>query len=247
MKHTLYVDAHCHLAEFGLEDILGFVKTTYVVAVSEDLDSSTKTLGLAENLRRVVPCVGIHPWEAHRATERDVREIERLVASRDLRCLGEAGLDRRFVPKTWHKQLCVFRSLLRIARDYDLVVNLHAAGAWREVCEEVIRKDIRCAIFHWYTGPLDTLEQIFEVGYYITINPSIRIQGRQRRIVEVADLGRIMTESDGPYNYRGLYLNPRMLPELVGILSELKGVASTYVKAKIWENFKAVFADELHP
>ncbi len=231
------VDVHCHLYEFKRTDIDDF-KDMLILAVSDDYESSRKTLELADEYSNVIPAVGLHPWLLSEVNPKEeLKRISKLINNYDVRVLGEIGLDKKFTPETFNKQLEVFRELLALAKDYDLKVNLHAAGAWREVYDEVLSYDIDSVLFHWYTGPLDLLEEIISQGFFISINPAIKIQDKHRKVLEYAKIDHILTESDGPYNYRGLKLTPKMVEELVKSISILKNLPLETVKTKIFENF----------
>jgi len=222
-----YVDAHCHAHEFEEGQIEKYGEMfEMIVAVSDDAQSSARTLELARKYRHLIPCVGIHPGSLKEVSdlEAQLNEVERLAASGEVRCLGEIGLDLAFVPETYDLQLQVFRRLLEIARDYDLSVNLHTAKAWRPALEEVLRYGIKRALFHWYTGPPDVLTEIVSRGFFISINPSIKISRKHREIAARAPLSSITFESDGPYEYRGLYLTPTMIPETITIVAADRGV-----------------------
>lgn len=239
MDSVPFVDAHCHLAEFKHSDVKKLTMNTIIVAVSDDLESSFRTLKIANS--SVIPCVGIHPWNVKGETFKELRELEKLIANSDVNCMGEVGLDRKFVGHTLKSQVKIFNELLKIAKEYELVLNLHAAGAWKEVFECVKTAKINKAIFHWYTGPLQILNEILNEGYMITVNPSIVIQKRQREIVRNIGLDNILSESDGPYKYRGMYLTPSLIPKLVSYIASLKGLNEFDVKKIIYDNLKKYF------
>lgn len=242
---TSLVDAHVHAHEYGEEDwksIAGLGDRVIIVAVSEDLESSQETLRLTPPPNtRLVPCVGIHPWNAHKATQKDLGGIEKLVGGGRVECIGEVGVDRKFVPQTWETQVRVFNRMLEIAREYSLPVNIHAAGAWREALELVLKARVEKALFHWYTGPLDVLKDIVEAGYLLSVNAAAEIQAKQRRIIEEAPLSAMVTESDGPYEYRGLRLSTSMIPRLVGMIAEIKGTDGSKVASRVWANLTGGF------
>jgi len=54
-------------------------------------------------------------------------------------------------------------------------LNIHAAGTWKEVLEYLIKYDINRALIHWYTGPIDLVKEIERLGYYISINPALKV------------------------------------------------------------------------
>lgn len=241
MLKVAYVDSHCHLYEYSESDVEDFTSYFLIAAVSDDIYSSLKTLTIASKYSNVIPCIGIHPWEVGNTPKEHIGKIVDLISKYEVKCLGEIGLDRRFVPETIDRQREFFIQLLQIAQDYDLTMNIHAVNTWAEVLGLLRKYDIERAIFHWYTGPLDLIDEIVDAGYYISINPAYTVQEKHRKVIHYADLEYIVTESDGPYNYRGLKLNPKMIKETVKYIAEIKGLNIEKVRNIIYENFKKIF------
>ncbi len=237
-----YVDAHCHLYEFNEHEIKSFLKNTLIAAVSDDLESSMITIRLSKKYKNIVPCIGIHPWEINNASLNDVLELEKVIIKYGIKCLGEVGLDRKFVPETIDRQRMFFNEFLRMAREYNLSMNIHSVNTWREVYELLVKNDVEKAVFHWYTGPLDLIDEIVNAGYYISINPAYRIQEKHRMVVEYVDLDYIVTESDGPYEYKGLKLNPLMIDETLKYIAHVKDLNLNLVKRIVRRNFEKVFS-----
>lgn len=236
-----YVDSHCHLYEYSGSEVKEFTRCFLIAAVSDDVHSSIKTLTMASKYNNVIPCVGIHPWEIGSTPREHIGKIMDLVSKYEVKCLGEIGLDRKFVPETIDRQREFFTQLLQIARDYDLTVNIHAVNTWIEVLGLLRKYDIERAVFHWYTGPLELIDEIISAGYYISINPAYTIQEKHRKVVDYVDLEYMVTESDGPYNYRGLKLNPEMIKETVKYIAEIKNLNAEETRNVIYENFKKIF------
>jgi len=239
MDNTPFVDAHCHLVEFKYSDIKKLIRNTIIIAVSEDFESSLKTLKITNN--NVIPCVGIHPWNIKEDAFIELEKLEKLIADSNISCMGEVGLDKKFVAHTWKVQVKIFNRLVEIAKEYELILNLHAAGAWKDVFERVKAARISKAIFHWYTGPFHLLNEIVNEGYMITVNPSIIMQKKQRELVMKMDLRNVLSESDGPYKYRGLYLTPSLIPKLISYIASLKGLNEEYVRKIIYDNLRRYF------
>ncbi len=246
----LLVDAHCHLHEYSEEDIKRILskQPLIIIAVSDDYLSSLRTLALARMYKQaVIPCLGIHPWSVHELADpiAEAKKIVRLCVDANVNCIGEVGLDRKFYPETFDIQLRVFKVFLEAARDYDMVLNIHAAGAWDDVLKLLLQYRIRRALIHWYTGPLSLLNEIVKHGYFISINPAVKVQKKHANIAERAPLESILTESDGPYNYRGLKLSPLLLPDTVRELSRIKGVSYSSVVEAVRNNVYRLFSLDL--
>ncbi len=235
----MLVDCHCHCHEFSDEELAKFSEIK-LVAVSDDVRSSQRTLELAKRLG-AVPCLGIHPWNVGKARPEDLSEALRLIEKSEAPCIGEVGLDKRFVPETYEKQREFFSAFLRLAKEYDLVLNVHAPDAWRDVVEALRKADVDRALIHWYTGPLDLLEEIAQYGFYISINPAVKIQKKHRDVAEAARPDMVVLESDGPYEYRGLRLEPPMVKETVKVLAEIWRTTPEEAEEKLYANAARLF------
>ena len=232
-----YFDMHCHLHEYSDEEIEQILDSldVVIVAVSEDLETFHRTLGLAEKFGdRIVACAGFHPWSLRERDPSEARELAKQASRAGVTCIGEVGLDKKFLPlETFEKQVEVASIFLDLARELDAYVTLHAPGAWRETLDLVSKHGVEKAMFHWYTGPLDLIPKIIDSGYYISINPAVRIQEKHKRVAKATPLDRMVLESDGPYNYRGLRLDPRMIPETITIISHLRGEPVSRIEEKV--------------
>lgn len=239
-----YVDVHTHFAEYDsgkAAELLSSIDII-VVAVSDDYESSLRTLELASRFKgRVAPCLGLHPWSVGETRGDPVAEAARIVElalDSGVRCIGEVGLDTKFVPETIEKQRQVFRVFLEAARDHGLLLNLHTAGTWREVYELLVRYDVGYANFHWYTGPLDLIGAIEASGYTISVNPAVKIQRKHRAVVAAAPDNIILTESDGPYKYKGMEMSPLLVPDVVREIAAIKGYEVGRVEKIVLQNFE---------
>jgi TatD DNase family protein len=235
---TVIVDSHIHLHELPHHMISKYCNNGEFVllAVSDDIMSSEKTIGLSSECGNVVAAVGIHPWKIKIGiSPEELRRLEDLAGR--VRFLGEVGLDKRFVPETFDAQLTFFRKVLSLAERRGMGLSIHAAGAWREVLDELTSYRIRAAAIHWFTGPHTLLKEIVDRGYYIGVNVALKIQRKARLIVEKAPIDILLTESDAPYNYRGLTLTPDEIPAVLRIISDLKGVKVDEVTEAILKNF----------
>jgi len=240
IRSPLY-DAHCHLHEFSDPEIERFITNGYVIiAVSDDLSSSIRTLGIYRKYtNNVIPCIGLHPWNIEKESRENIEHLVSLIDREKPPCIGEVGLDKRFLPESsFEKQAEIFRSFLEVASSIDAVVNIHAVDAWRDALKMVISSGVRRAIFHWFNGPEDVLREIIDVGYMVSINAAIKVQDKHKRIARLADLSSILVEIDGPYNYRGMKLSPDMLGEALSIIAEVKGISREDVERTVERNFR---------
>jgi len=221
----MIADVHCHLHEYSDKDLETFTKLNmFIIAVSDDYNSSLKTLNISKKYSWVIPALGIHPWSIKDTSIDEARIIAELIMKNGIRIIGEVGLDTKFVPNTIKYQREVFKYFLELASEFKLSMNLHTPNTWSEVFKLILQYDIPTAIFHWYTGPQHLLKEFEAHNMFISINPAITIQKKHREIARKAPMDIILIESDGPYNYRGLNLGPHMVNDTIEYLAKLKEV-----------------------
>lgn len=237
------VDSHIHLHEYG-ENWVRYCGGRYLVlAVSDDVSSSQRTVELSKRCEPLVPAVGVHPWSVDKAdVSLALRSIEAIVTEHGVPFLGEVGLDRVFHPETFDVQLAVFKGFLRMAAEYGLGLSVHAAGAWREVLDLLKEYRVTAAVIHWYTGPLELISEIVSEGYFIGINPALLVQKKHEAVLDRSPIEYILTESDGPYNYRGLALGPELIDTLLKKISEVKSMEIGEVSEQIVRNFQRLLS-----
>jgi len=225
-KITL-VDGHAHLDEIeDLEDALREASEAQlkgIVGVGVDRASNEKILKIAEENPGVVyPAIGYHPWEMK---EEKVEENLSFIRAHVERCvaLGEIGLDYKVKVKK-DLQWRVFGELLGIALENDKPVIIHCRYSHKRALEMVIEKGIERAVFHWYTGPIDLLDEILKRGYFISATPALAYSPPHQEAVRKAPLERILLETDSPVSYQGKEARPKDVWITLKEVARLKGV-----------------------
>jgi len=234
-----YIDSHCHLYKFNEIEIKRIIKNkdTIILSVSEDLESSLKNLVLSQLNENVIPAIGIHPWNIEKINENTFKIIEDIIKDNKIKIIGEIGLDKKFKPETYEKQKEIFEKFLNLAKEYDLNLNLHTPNASNDVFDLLIKYDIKKAYFHWYSGDEKLLEEIIDKGYFIGINVATIVNEKYKKYIEIADIKNIITESDGPYNYKGIILHPDMLKDLYKLISDIRKINLEELSNIIQNNF----------
>lgn len=224
----LYYDMHCHLDEFSDKEIEGLfdaIKDLRIVAVSEDLKSFNRVVDLSERFPNVVPCAGFHPWSLRDHDISEAWELLRLTTRYGVKCIGEVGLDRHFMPiDTMQSQVKVFRAYAEAAKELDALLNIHSPDAWRDALSIAVEVGVPKVMFHWYSGPLNLIPEIIGRGYFISINVALKVQPKLKDVAKATPANFMVFESDGPYNYHGLRLTPLMIPDLAKEVASIKAV-----------------------
>jgi len=129
---------------------------------------------------------------------------------------GEIGLDFRNVHDTtqYDAQHRVLEFFLSAAKEQDKVVNLHTSGAEPEVLELLERYDIRRAIIHWYSGPVEPLRRMVARGYLFTFGCELLSSEFIQSIAREVPAAQVLTETDNPGGSQWVFGEPAM-PDIV--------------------------------
>lgn len=119
---------------------------------------------------------------------------------------GEIGLDYRVVTDA---NLCpaqrrVFEWFLDLARAQDKMISVHRVGAEQETADLLGRYEGVRAIIHWYSEPLDVLDQMIEAGLMFSVGVEILHSDHIRDVAAAIPADKLLAETDNPGGPRWL-------------------------------------------
>jgi TatD DNase family protein len=247
----MLLDAHTHLDHYddaALDAALEQIAAQRIlsVAVAIDPPSYTRVLEIAARSPLVLPCFGIHPWEAHRYAH-DLDALQPLIDLSPL--LGEIGLDYVWDedPAHYPAQRKVFAHFLTVAAAQDKIVNLHTKGAEHDVVMMLDRFGVRRAIVHWYSGPRDAFEALIACDCYFTFGVETRHSTAIQALAQAAPLERILTETDGPEGLRWLTGEvgmPRHIHDVLQALADAHGLSVAAMAGIVAANWRRLIAGD---
>jgi TatD DNase family protein len=238
------VDTHTHLEQ--VEDVAGALQraravgVVAVVAVGMDLASNKQALDLAAgNPGLVYPALGIHPWTIS-PTEKDdtiafIRSnIEGCVA------VGEIGLDY-WIKQDKELQREVFAELLAIADQHGKPVSTHSRGSYEDVFRMVVESGVANSVFHWYSGPLDIVDEIVRRGFFVSATPAAAYSEKHRAVIEKIPLDNLLIETDCPVQYGDRISEPADVKVTLEEVARLKGEPADIVARATTQNASRLF------
>ncbi len=247
-KYAL-IDSHAHLEEVeDLEAAIARARDSGVVAiitVGSDYESNHQALDIAQRHNSFVyPALGLHPWSLSFSTlDRNLQFIED--NAENIVGIGEIGLDyHKSVMKGSSKELQkeALASLLGLAKRLGKPAIIHSRYAWRDAFSLARDAEIKQAVFHWYTGPLNVLRDILGCGYFVSATIAAEYHEEHRRAIKEAPLERLLLETDSPVVYRqGLRAEPSHVLRSLQAVANLKGLEPGIIAARTTENAVALF------
>lgn len=118
-------------------------------------------------------------------------------------------------------------------------MTIHFRKSEKEVVNILIKNNIRNAIMHWYTGPINLIDDFIKSEYYLPINPSMLTSISGCKILNKIPLGRILIESDGPI---GKISGKKIKPNNISLIYELiwKKLNIDNIDEVVLRNFKTL-------
>ena len=161
--------------------------------------------------------------------------------------VGEIGLDYFIQELDREEQQIYFERQLRVARDFDLPVIVHARRAMDEVTATLRRIGGLRGVVHSFSGSEQQAEQLWRLGFHIGIGGPVTYERAQRlrRIVASMPIEHLLLETDAPdqpsSSHRGERNEPAHLATVLRVVSELRGSSEEEVAAATTANAKSLF------
>lgn len=232
------IDTHAHIDQIeNWPEALKRAQEAHVsdvIAVSVDFDSMHKVLNLAKVTQgmRVHAALGVHPGMVQNGIPEEVFDFIKSHIQEAI-AVGETGLDYwykwvRDNQEERAKQKASFAKHLAIAQTFDRPIIIHSRGAWKDCLSMTKEAGVHRALFHWYSGPIDILQNILEAGFYVSTSPSVAYSPQSQQAMLAAPLNRILIETDSPVTYKvnegSFSSEPKDVVRTLQALSRLKEV-----------------------
>ena len=176
-----------------------------IINVGASLQGVRDTVALTEKYPFVYGAVGIHPDEVGNLTEEDMKELRGYCDREKIAAIGEIGLDYHYeegyspsaLQEPW------FRRQLRLAKELDKPVVIHARDAWDKVFDILDEEGMRewPLLWHCFGGDAARAAQIMERGWYIAFGgaSTFKANSEVREALHLVLPERLMLETDCPY------------------------------------------------
>lgn len=193
------------------------------------------------------PAYGLHPMylgdhrPEHLQQLRDWLERECPVA------VGECGLDFFVDGLDVDAQQLYFDGQLRLAREFELPVIVHARRAVDAVIAAIRRVGGLRGVVHSYSGSAEQAAQLHKLGFLLGIGGPVTHEraNRLRGIVAAMPLEQLLLETDSPdqpgASHRGERNEPAHLVEVLDVVAELRGMSREALAAATTENAVRLF------
>ena len=249
------VDSHSHFdaAEFDADRAAAHARAVAAGVVAQivpavDAAGWPKLRQTCAGLPGLWPAYGLHPMylDAHRPEHlpalRAWIERERPLA------VGECGLDYFVEGLDAEAQSFYFDGQLRLAREFDLPVIVHARRAVDAVIAAIRRIGGLRGVVHSFSGSAEQAAQLHRLGFLLGIGGPVTYERAQRlrRLVATMPIEHLLLETDSPdqpdADHRGRRNEPAYVADTVRGIAPALGLDPDELAAITSANFDRLFA-----
>jgi TatD DNase family protein len=204
------IDTHCHLTFSPLaEDIDQVIQRSMQagiagwITIGTDLEHSQRAIDLASRIPNLFVAVGIHPHEAGKVAEDDLRHLADLAKAKKVVAVGETGLDLHYLYSSAEDQKRVFVWHLDLAAQLGLPLVVHCREAFDPTLEVLdrYRDGSTQVVFHCFTGTMAQARTVVDRGFYLSFSGVVTFKNAKevQEAAENVPLDRVLIETDCPY------------------------------------------------
>ncbi|MEJ2060224.1 MAG: TatD family hydrolase [Gammaproteobacteria bacterium] len=250
----MFIDSHCHLDDAAFDaDRAAMLTRAHQAGVSDFVVPAVDAAGwqklhdLAAADASLHPAYGLHPMflEVHRpehlpALAAWLRE-HRSVA------VGECGLDYYVADLDPAVQVEYFTGQLRIARDLELPVIIHARRSVDDIIKYVRRFAPLTGVVHSFAGSEQQARKLIELGFCLSFGGPLTYDRARRlqKLVATLPIESLLLETDAPDQpdsaHRGMRNEPAWLPGIAARMAELRGMEIDALARQTAENTRRLF------
>ncbi|MCS7249777.1 MAG: TatD family hydrolase [candidate division WOR-3 bacterium] len=249
----MFCDIHAHLTEEDYKQDLPLVierakieNVNLIILVGIDIEDSKKLIEIIKKDKILYGNVGIHPHEADRIKEEDIKKIYNLLKEEKICGIGEIGLDFYKNYSQRENQIKVFKELVKIAKEFNLPMNIHLRESHREGLKILKEINYFKGVLHCFSGNEEILKSAIDLGLYISYSGVITFGSeRLERLLKKTPLDRLLLETDAPYltpvPKRGMRNEPSYIKYIYQKVSEVLEMEIKELERRIEENVKRLF------
>lgn len=248
------VDSHSHfdVAAFDCDRAEAYARATAAGVTSQivpaiDAASWPKLKHVCAQFIGLYPAYGLHPMFVDDHRPQHLVELRQWIEREHPVAVGECGLDFFVEGFDADAQQLYLDAQLRLAREFDLPVIIHARRAVDAVIASIRRVGGLRGVFHSFPGSKQQAAQLHGLGFLLGIGGPVTYQraNKLRNVVATVPLDQLLLETDSPDQPNsgrpGQRNEPANLIEVLEVIAGLRRIASVDLAAATTANAERLF------
>ncbi|MAE05072.1 MAG: radical SAM protein [Nitrospinae bacterium] len=220
-----------------------------IIAVGSDLDSSRKTVDIANSFEEVFAAVGVHPHDVKSVANKSAGHIKVLSDNAKVVAIGEIGLDYHYDHSPRKLQKHWFREQIRMAVKIGKPVIVHCRDAGEDVFSILEEERVWRVggVVHCFTGDAELARKFLGLDLHLGAAGPITFENSDelRSVFADVPIERILVETDSPYltppPNRGKRNEPAYTVQVAEKLAEIKRLTLEDVARATSVNVRRLF------
>jgi len=206
---VILTDTHTHLysSEFDIDRNLVVkrandegVNRFFIPAIDSNYHKSM--FELEKKYDNMFLMMGLHPTSVKENYAEELDIIKNYLSKRIFYAIGEIGMDLYWDKSFLKEQQIVFKTQIKLAKQYKLPIVIHCREAFNEIfeiLEEEKDKDLR-GVFHCFTGNLEQAKLAISYKMKLGIGGVVTFKnGKIDKFLSEIPIENIVLETDAPY------------------------------------------------
>lgn len=193
------------------------------------------------------PAYGLHPMYLASHRPEHISALRTWIEQEKPNAVGECGLDFFVEGLDGELQRFYFIEQLKLAREFELPVVIHARRAVDEVIASIRKIGSLEGVIHSYSGSEEQARQLFNLGFSLGIGGPITYDRAQRlrRLVTSMPIEFLLLETDSPdqpnADYRGQRNEPARMIDVLSVVAKLRGQTEQEIAKATTVNAETLF------
>ncbi len=243
------VDVHCHLTLLKhKKEVLDKISNDMEFAVTSGIDvkDGKKSLDLAKQSNNVFITLGFSPVSVPDSNQKEYFDfVNETVGNPKLVGIGEVGLDYYWekIPARRKVQMKFFIKAIELANDLKKVLVIHTRDAFDDTIKTLERHTPNKFFIHSFRYGKSKARRIIDLGGYISLSTAmIKFPNDYTKLIKVAPLEYMLTETDSPYLSPDKGDNvPWNVEKSIKMIARIKEMEPEEVSKQVEKNAKNVF------
>lgn len=246
------VDTHCHLFLLDREpadvvEAANAAGVSHLICVGVDVETSMRSVELAESLEGVFATAGMHPHDASEFDGSASARIEELIHDPRVIGVGECGLDYFRMMSPIEDQIRTLRTHIAWSNETGKPMVVHVRDAWPDVLRVLDEGSAEHVVIHCFSGDASIARECAERGYRMSFAGNVTYPKNEhlRQAAASLPLDRLLVETDSPFlspqKRRGSDNEPANVMLTIAELARVRGDDVEKLIVATSENARAAF------
>lgn len=248
------VDTHCHLDDAGFDgdraDVIARAQgagVAWQVVPAIDAAGWPRLRDVCLSAPGLMAAYGLHPMLLARHRPEHLDRLREWIEREHPVAVGECGLDYFVEGLDRDAQAMYFEGQLRLAREFDLPVVVHARRAVDAVIAALRRVGGLRGVVHSFSGSDEQAARLWKLGFLLGLGGPVTYERAQRlrRLAASMPLEHLLLETDAPDQpdaaIRGQRNEPARVAVVLGCIAALRNESPDTIAAATTANAARLF------